>query len=790
MSAVTALACTLGVAAAAWSGMPRPRHSPVVSPEAPRWLKASEVRLDSVTGTEPHPFLDGQSVAASLSIRVEASFPEAPRRVSCMLDGGLAMADATCASPPADTGRTICHCGWGERGVTAGMHSVAVYASDASGSIGLVGGSAALVSVLPSTDPATVSARARLARAAPDVRPRVGVYYTTINSGGMSLWQNMTALREDGSDAPTVEDGIAAGTPFQELVAPLKRTVESPYFPVNGTDWPQSTPAVGNASLSPFYCFYAPRPGEDPIMPACPDIPYHARRQSSLMRAAGIDYVLQDASNYGPWDPSLPHGGDVVGDVRQLRPFEVLVDEWRSLRDAGEATPSVGVFNRVSSSSRDAMWRVYLDRFYENATFSDMVFRARANGTGERMPVFMLVARHDVNETAVRAIEASGNGTLVPRMWLSLSPNGSDTAAGLWTYFAPCTGAPADPGRDGAVVFSSTVWPGGPPCRHAKTTGSVIGSAWTISMAQVFGNLPFQDPGKLRGAFFKLQAADAFADPEGTDFWFSPSWNENSITPVPMSRWKMTNPFFAGAATREGDWYRSTMWMDGFGAHRSRTIEPMRQDGGLYYGVYASCVRVARLASAWGVPLSHAAAPCAVAGEECCQLSAEEMVRPVWSVRHPTTGDSALVATRAELEAFVGRGYAEICNPFGSAGPNGEATAFCVDGSLPWCDVEVNGTARCFDAVRGPVMLMAGAADGFRTRVVRCEAASSGRHYPASRCRDGDGDGVLLGFAWDAPTSAAPRRLYRCDDGAGGGFHVLDSECLGGARRTFVGQVI
>jgi hypothetical protein len=68
-----------------------------------------------------------------------------------------------------------------------------------------------------------------------------------------------------------------------------------------------------------------------------------------------------------------------------------------------------------------------------------------------------------------------------------------------------------------------------------------------------------------------------------------------------MAKWDVTNPVFAAAGARYNDPDRHTIWLDGFTSERSRTIEPSVQDGGRYYELFASCMRVYRLQAALGI---------------------------------------------------------------------------------------------------------------------------------------------------------------------------------------------
>lgn len=753
-----------------------------------------------------HPYLTGVTVprVGQVCVTTTLSNPMPFADVVCMLDGGLHLHNASCKEADRHRTETICRCTWESGRVGNGYHAVALFGiasaphhqSPYRTHAEAISNETVIV-FLDEPAKARQPWKSSL-RVGAVAEPHVGVYFTTISDAGQRYWLNFSEVQGVRA-APTVEEALRDGTPFQDLINDAD-LAPAALFPINNTDWPQAVPAVPDPSVAPFYCFYRPRPGEAPILPSCPNISYHASRQAALLTMAGVDFVLQDGSNFGPWDPSLPYGGDPVGDFRQMRPFQVLAEEWLSLRQGGQSTPGLGVFNRIGSTTNDSMWKVYLSGFYGNATYDDLVARVPQGGAGGSMKkLFALVNRDDLNTTAEAIIQSDGgrDDVLTPRQWLSQDVNGSDTDRGLWTYMQPCLAH-----REGTntTVFTSTVWPAGPRCGHSMTRNSSAGSVWTVSMAQVFGSMPFANPGKLRGAFFKMQMADVLASGGAGDILYSPSWNENSITPVYMNQWDMTNPYFLTAGTSKGDDYRNVIWMDGFGADRSRVIEPMVEDGGLYFGVYASCVRVLRLSRALGADMSDPQLPCSVAGEECCQYSAEELVHPVWSVENPSTGDRTLVATQEELQAFKTRGYSEVCNPYGLASVNGGPTAFCTDGAQPWCNTTLNGTDVCFRAVRGPTMLQSGPGPAFTQPLYRCAKADGFHAISGSAgCGSAGGNATLLGYAWTRGGSAAPRRLRTCQGeplvgragvSSGASYHTLDHECLDGSQGAALGWVL
>ena len=536
-----------------------------------------------------------------------------------------------------------------------------------------------------------------------------------------------------------------------------------------------------------------------------------------LLQAAGVDYVLLDGTNFGPYNFSEAYGGDPLGDVRQTRPFEVVFEEWAKLRARGEGTPQLAVWNRVNaqtnSSAPDNVWRVVLDRLYNNQSYADLLWRDRH---GKK--IFFLVDSPKLNESAALAIASNSgrNDVLTVRAWLATDgPNSSTFTDGVWTYFSGCVAQ----NSAGQLVFDNTILHT-KPCQHRKTTNSPLGSQWTVSMAEVLGNVPFGNGGKLRGLFFKKQMEDVFQD-NSADFLFTPSFNEIAITPIPMSRWGIQNPYYVGAGmVNEDDWYRRTIWLDGFGTHRSRSIEPSVEDHGRYYELYCSCVRVARLGRLldWSPRKTRApdATPCDVVGEQCCTIDDDQLFTPVWSMERTLTDDvvgaapqsDRRLALQDEVDALRSE-YTEVCVPDGSShGANGEAVLFCVDSDAAYLTPDKDTATKAFAAARGPFYALTKPLQDGTRQLWRC-VTKTRQHFVAntSLC-DGLGKPErLLGHTSSLRNSHTPRLLRRCTGEPGptqahngevghrdapqqGFYHVLDISCFDGTRGVELGFVV
>ena len=313
-------------------------------------------------------------------------------------------------------------------GLGCGKHSLAVYQ--------LEPGHPATVEVAEFTLPCNHQSAIRAVS-----RPanhEVGVYYTTYNG----------LLKTNGS-ATTVESVLRDGKPnalffsgrdSRKIVWKRSRTKRwttgKTFLSAAAPNYWQHEPTTG------FYCLYRARAGETGVLPDCPGIAKTLAYHAEMLLTAGVDYIMLDATNCKPHDstnvvwvsilpempaPPLRTGGpwpSEAADVTQMRPTEVIFEEWHKLRMRGKPTPRVAVWNRVDVSapndppgSGDQLWQVYLDRIYNNESYSDLLLRS-----AEGKKVFFVVwFPWAINQTALRAIEWNGgrDDVVVVHNWLS-----------------------------------------------------------------------------------------------------------------------------------------------------------------------------------------------------------------------------------------------------------------------------------------------------------------------------------------------------------------------------------
>jgi hypothetical protein len=297
---------------------------------------------------------------------------------------------------------------------------------------------------------------------------------------------------------------------------------------------------------------------------------------------------------------------------------------------------------------------------------------------------------------------------------------------------------------------------------------------------------------RYNGLHLKKQFWDVFADASPTDLLFAPSWNEFAASPNPMAKWDVTNPVFAAAGARYNDPDRHTIWLDGFTSERSRTIEPSVQDGGRYYELFASCMRVYRLQAALGLVSSGLG--CEVAGEDCCAVSEDEVFARVHSLDAPAAngsaagalppGDTVLTPDAGEAARLRSAGWRELCSA--SLSPLSGPSGLCFNASLPWA----NTTDALYETVRGPFLLYANTSSALpgALPLVRCVGASGAHFYATALGACGAppaAQDFVLGYGMARPGGMTIRLLRQCSAAAARYFYtVVDALCLDGSAGT------
>jgi hypothetical protein len=601
----------------------------------------------------------------------------------------------------------------------------------------------------------------------------------------------------------------------------------------------QATPAMG------YYCWYRGGSTTEPRVAAdCPNITGTLTQEAEWLTAAGVDFITMDATNLPTWSAQA--------EAIQVRPQEVLFEEWTALRAAGKPTPAVAAWQTIPTGG--TLWEKAVS-LYNNATTAPLVFTAPSAVSGGATKKVFFVPATNPDPSIAKEVAAQANATVVP-MWALFAS--SEYATGKWAFMSPCT--------DATGHYSTTIAGrgAGTPCGQYMTTNGPIGNEGSVmaigpSYQLAYSSLE-QSPGKMGGLTLKRQFATALqSKPE---YIYMASWNEwlaqpqknpygpasaSSDSETESSDVRVMSPAARAAlsySSRAGgtgssssssslatgsnyafsyglpdDAMRFSLWVDSYGSSLDRDIEPSVQggadgEGSRLYDIASSCVRVLRLQRLLGEGHARsfrarqfvdpagrvvASAPCSVAGEVCCEPAAEELWRPVWSLRRADSKDMLLTASPTELQALLAAGtYAEVCSAY--------------PGVTDWC--QNTSVLASHDAVEGPFIIRGAPVfddpSGASLRrdpapAELLEALESGRAgaigstVPLFRCLDGSGQHLFstdagceglgkvemqLGTIDTGRSSAAPRSLRRCTDSAGLYYHSLDFACRDGDTGT------
>ena len=721
-----------------------------------------------ITGAslEPNHLWRGPNISVlstSQAVLVVRAVPE-PSRVLCVVDG-RAVLNAT-----AGGGQWACNMTFLSFG---GMHIVAAYGVAADGRIALIGDP---VYLRRDVDPASNSnsssssterrvaklreSQAALALHTPPRTATIGTYYTTYLNPLAQLYQNMT--RVHGSSV-TME-GVLRNTSLR-----FADSVWGPGPAAAGAWWQayaktcdimHQTPALG------MYCLYEKRANESvgPI-PDCPETAAVLAAHAAELTAAGFEWVAPDATNWDG-DPRNQPPDAPSSDFYQLRPTEVIAAAWAAARLGGAAAPQLSIFAKVGPGGD--LWRWYLSELFNNATLLDLDLVYRV--AGKKVFIAADLGPTGTNYSTLTDIAANGGAddVVTPLMWFAPNASGAWEASGRLAYESRCIARHVD---TGVVDFSYDAWiDPAVPCAHLKTPASPIGSSWTVSTGLPINSVPFGAV-RFNGLLLKKQWWDVLADDRPTDMIFAPSWNEFGSRAYSLpGKTGATNPAFYAVGAAADDPDRFSLFEDGYGMQRSRTIEPSVEDGGRYYEAFASCVRVYRLQAALGVVGDGTG--CAVAGEDCCAVAADESFAHVWSLDRPAANasvpaDSLLSSDAGEVRVLEAAGCTPVCVPtIYGRGP----TAVCVDPALPF----QYGAAGVDAASRGPFVLYANATgEGLPAAVplVRCASRrpdGSIQHLVTNatdgcaKAAAGFAFDVLLGYGQAHPDSLFARPVRRC----------------------------
>jgi hypothetical protein len=493
------------------------------------------------------------------------------------------------------------------------------------------------------------------------------------------------------------------------------------------------------------------------LIPDCLNITQTLTQHATWLTEAGVDYIALDATNLDQFSS--------FSDLIQLRPAQVVFEEWSALRKNGTATPQVVAWPAAWKGA--TLFQRYLD-LYNDPAYDDLVFRDSKSG---KKVMFYVNTR--VDPQIVQEMESNGgrNDVVAVPMWAEFPV--SDYSDGVWGFFSPCT-----TGGSSARYTSTVIYNDNPRhhlglgCLQYETPSSKIGSETSAAPSYQlgYGSLFGGSPGKLDGGTHLLQWARVFeTQPEHV---FMSSWNEWIAQP-------QKNPYASNRAANsvglEGDPAARWLWVDTYGAEYSRDLEPSVEYGDLHLRIMAACISIYKAGGSCAQP--------AHSSSLCCQANNASSAFPrawnnIWSAISPDGDDFLLTNSNHELVIITTKeGWRQVCSCF--AGPS----AFCVDSGEPL-------------QTSGPFMLLAEKRDsGTLLPLYRCFSAAASRHFfslsPA--CRGLGKAENVLGFVSRTRTSFTPRTLHQCwtkGSAANSAWatHSLDVPCSSGVD-TVLGYV-
>lgn len=452
-----------------------------------------------------------------------------------------------------------------------------------------------------------------------------------------------------------------------------------------------------------------------------------------------------------------------AADALQLRPWEVVGEEWLKLRKAGTPTPKIAIWQNLGEATGN-LYKEYVKGAYSDPAFEDLIFKDAKSGKK------VLFTTANPTAALVKDIEADGK-IVVVTMWADRM----NFDKGEWSFFSPCIDE-TGPLKLKKQFTSSVSADPKQPCQQELTTNAPIGQYGTSltvgpSYQLSYSSLPFRASGKLGGLTLKKQFEKAFAEnAKGTlDFLQVGTFNEHIAQPQPNK----LQPWVHSMGL-EGDAMASKLWVDMLGDGITRDLEPTVEDGGRLWTLFESCMRV----------FHTGAATCGNFTEPCCVRGDGDPLSNwvnVWSLSNGTGGDRMLTVDAHERATLVGKGggWTEVCTPAGGA------TAFCSWGG--------NVNAMAPDAASytsGPFLMYGTPVGALSTPCYRC--LSVDKRHSISGDKDCGGRGTAertLGHVATHRSSEAPRSLRVCQSGATF-FHSLDAACVAPAKQLeFLGFV-
>jgi hypothetical protein len=362
--------------------------------------------------------------------------------------------------------------------------------------LGLHGGPEQL---LPPVSTALEAAAARVLLAPVPSRPRVMIYNTVEN-------------------APY---GTSATASYERTGVPIS-TIEG-IVRSNGTDSCakqgggcgvyHATPTINGVPT--YYCWYKRR-GTTAGTADCKNISAHARHFAQLWHTTGVDVIVPDTTNGARSD-------DPTVDMINIRPVEVMLEEFAALRVEGLATPQFAVWTTAGVNT--TMYEGMLP-LVNRREFSELWLT-----TGSGKSVYFT---HSDDDGVIASIRSNSGGDNIStiQMWAIIDKQ--DAMDGTFTFFQPCQrDSEGYKGCDNAYAcnFTTTVRTDKPAyrCNHllsANKSHDGIGTQMSASMSWQNSqcSMAWAAPSKLMGATFRAQIDDVLR--ERPDNIMLPSFDE------------------------------------------------------------------------------------------------------------------------------------------------------------------------------------------------------------------------------------------------------------------------
>lgn len=406
--------------------------------------------------------------------------------------------------------------------------------------------------------------------------PRVGVFYLGWHQPAFNAVQ---ATLDMQAPVLTVEDVIRSRMESGPIVDPVHSygeiLIDNGLYGVAAGFHYQASPAAG-----PYCIVHARSAGDLNYEPShegtygsgpvadCPGYADTLARHASQLSGLGADFVVVDQTNLSEYD--------AFSDAIQLRPFEVLIQEWNKLRAAGIKTPDVAAWQRLSAPGT---MLPHVLAIYNAPDLEPMI--ARDPVTHKKLFFYPDIGDVDAGLLAQVTSNGGREDIVAVPMWVHRQ------GAGSWSFFAEC--------QQGNLLDDG-------PCAQTPTTNSPVGSQLAVSPSYQSGyaSLPFQAVGVYGGLTLRKQFETAFTTKPR--WLFLSSFNEHVAQPQTGSGGSSMGLENDASASDQA-------FVDTYGVEFSRDIEPTEEYGSLVLDLARSCVRVYRTG----------ASTCDDPSEACCQ---------------------------------------------------------------------------------------------------------------------------------------------------------------------------